>query len=234
MMKVCIFAGGKGTRLMDETLGILPKPLIPVKGEPIVAHVAATYRDQGYWEFHVLAGFMASKVRDAIPWAQVRDTGEDTQTGGRLKRIAETLDEPFMATYADGLADVNLKALLEWHAHAVHFFGALATLTVHQQPSRFGLVDYNGGMVRGFGEKVSLAGHWINIGFYVFEPQVLELIPGDACVLERDLLPTLADQGRLAAYPHHGYFQCVDTWRDLEAANAAPENPLPWRRWANG
>jgi glucose-1-phosphate cytidylyltransferase len=219
---------------MDETMGLLPKPLVPVKGEPIIAHVASIYRDQGYGTFDLLGGFMVEKLREAIPWARVHDTGEDTQTGGRLKRAQEFVgNQPFMATYADGLADVNLKALLEWHEKLRAECGVLATITVCQQASRFGMVEVKGGMARAFAEKSGMLSNWINIGFYVFEPEIFNLIPGDNCVLERDVLPMLAEQGRLAAFPHFGYFQCVDTWRDLEAANAAPTNPLPWRRWSN-
>jgi len=233
MMRVAIFAGGRGTRLMDETMGLLPKPLIPVKGKSIIEHVSAIYRDQGFWTFDILGGFMVEKLTEALPWAHVHDTGEDTQTGGRLKRVEDVIKgEPFMATYADGLADVNILALLEWHEKLRSERGAIATITVSQQASRFGMVEVNGGLARAFAEKSSLLSNWINIGFYVFEPEIFSLIPGDNCVLERDVLPMLAEQGRLGAFPHFGYFQCVDTWRDLEAANAAPENPLPWRRWS--
>jgi glucose-1-phosphate cytidylyltransferase len=233
-MKVAILAGGKGTRLMDETQGKLPKPLVPVKGKSLVEHVIDAYCDQGYCDAEVLAGYMKLEMVAALvgrAGIHVLDTGEETQTGGRLKRASALLPWTFMATYADGLADVNYAALLEHHRRMVKEHGVVVTLTAHPQTSRFGVLHLADGLVRSFGEKADIISTWVNIGFYVMEQEIMELIPGDACVLERDVLPALAEQGRLAAFPHFGYFQCVDTWRDLEAANAAPDPP-PWRRFA--
>ena len=237
-----ILAGGKGTRLQDVSKGIVPKPMIRVAEMPLLEHVMRIYSAQGFRNFVVAAGFLKEviiewmadnrarlgQLADAI---DVVDTGQETQTGGRLLRLAHLLanQDLFMLTYGDGLADVNLAALLEQHTR----LGVDVTLTAAHPPSRFGTMDIDrDGLVSVFGEKAQSAEDWINSGFYVMNPSILRLIAGDNSRLEYDVLPILASQRRLAAFQHPGFFQMCDTWRDLETLRQiwASGNP-PWARW---
>jgi glucose-1-phosphate cytidylyltransferase len=240
---VVILAGWRGTRLVEETHGIVPKPMVPVGGIPMIEQVAGIYYDQGYRNFIVAAGhlwreFLKWRTADSLPEAEVQiaNTGEDTQTGGRLLRIRDMgllpQQGPFMFTYGDGMADVNLRALVDHHERMTNKYDALLTLTASRPPSRFGSISIQGGMVASFEEKPNIDKGWINAGFYISEKRMLDLIPAPGTRLEYDVLPVLALQNRLSVHLHPGYFQCVDTFRDLEAANeAARQSPPPWRRF---
>ena len=245
-MKVVILAGGRGTRLMDETHGEIPKPLLTVGGIPMIEHIVRIYAAHGFKNFVVAGGYLNEKLR---AWAEdrfnllckgfgvrnisVTDTGVETQTGGRLKRLAEEAVlgfDPFMMTYGDGLADVNIAALLEFHKERA-LSGFQVTLTAVNPPSRFGKIDIMDGRVTSFAEKTQ-QDDWINGGFFVIEPEIINLINGDMCRWEYDILPVLALQNRLAAYQHPGYFQMCDTWRDLQKLNEKFNEglPAPWLR----
>jgi glucose-1-phosphate cytidylyltransferase len=257
-VKAVILAGGLGTRLSEETL-LCPKPLVEIGGRPILWHIMNLYASYGIEEFIVCLGYKGIQVKDyfvnyrlheadvtvdlrdgrlnfhrctAEPWCvTLVDTGEATQTGGRLKRIAPYVanDEAFCMTYGDGLADIDLHALLAFHAE----HGKLATVTAVQPPGRFGALDRRGDAVRGFAEKPPGDGNGtINGGFFVLSPRVLDRIEGDATAWEQEPLESLAHDGQLRAYDHRGFWQPMDTLRDrntlerLWASGAAP-----WKVW---
>jgi glucose-1-phosphate cytidylyltransferase len=215
-MEVVILCGGRGTRLNGER----PKPLIEIRGRPIVWHVVSIYAAQGFRDFLLLTGYAARAVEDwarRTEWpAGVRvecaDTGPDTPTGGRVHRVRDRLDAPFCLTYADGLADIDLAALGARHAAS----GALATMTVVRPELPFGLAMLDGDdRVTGFREKPR-AEQWVNGGFFVLEPGALAYLSPDS-VLEREPLERLAADGALAAYRHTGYWRCLDTYKDAVA-----------------
>ena len=249
-MKTVILAGGRGTRMMDATRGEIPKPMLRVGGIPLLEHVMRIYIAQGFGDFVVATGYLgnvihmwAASIRRRLRGNRIEGitlesapTGVDTQTGGRLRELKKmnALDyEPFMMTYGDGLADVNLQALVGFH-HEKRESGALVTLTAVHPPSRFGRLDIMNGMATSFGEKNSHQGEgWINAGFYVIEPEALELVNGANCRWEYDVLPVLALQGRLAVYQHPGFFQMADTWRELQLLNEMYDDGAPWLRMEN-
>ncbi len=233
---VLILCGGRGTRLQEKTVDI-PKPLVEIGGRPIVWHVVQLYAVQGFNRFVLLCGYKGELIQE---WAasedwpegvtvECLDTGLDTQTGGRIHRAAELVgDEPFAATYADGVADVDLRALLEFHA--AH--GALASMTVVRPELQFGVTVIDGdNQVTGFHEKPR-AEHWINGGFFIFEPGALDYVSGDTTILEREPLEGLATDGQLRAFRHTGFWDCMDTYKDAITLNDlwAGGNP-PWRMW---
>ncbi|MCC7168010.1 MAG: glucose-1-phosphate cytidylyltransferase [Rhodospirillales bacterium] len=257
-MKVVLLAGGLGTRLAEET-GLRPKPMVAIGGKPILWHIMKLYSAQGFHDFVICLGYKGYVIKEFFanyllhvadvtfdfakggqmdvhehglePWrVTLVDTGTDTQTGGRLKRIARYLDnETFLVTYGDGLADVDLKALMAFHkAH-----GKAATVTAVQPPGRFGaLVMEADGTVRRFQEKPSGDGGWINGGFFVFEPQVLARIEAEATVLEREPLESLAKDGQLRAYRHDGFWAAMDTLRDkTHLENLWSSGRPPWKIW---
>jgi glucose-1-phosphate cytidylyltransferase len=205
----------------------------------MIEQVAGIFYDQGVRNIVVAAGHLWEKFLEWRSWGDAEvsivNTGEDTQTGGRLLRLKNMgllSDDPFMFTYGDGMADVNLRALVDHHERMTNKYDALLTLTASRPPSRFGSISIQGGMVASFEEKPNIDKGWINAGFYVSEARMLNLIPGPGTRLEYDVLPVLALQNRLSVHLHPGYFQCVDTFRDLEAANeAARQSPPPWRRF---
>ena len=216
-MRVAILAGGSGTRLR-RAADDRPKPLVPVGEKPILWHVMRHYAVHGFRDFVVAVGHRGDEVRayleggggDIPPSWSVRavPTGEHTATGGRLKRLARWLgDGTFMLTWCDGLADVDLEGLLDFHrAH-----GRLATVTAVHPPSRFGHLTLEGDRVRAFREKPSRVEAWINGAFFVLEPGVLEYVEGDATAWEREPLERLAADGELMAWRHEGFWQCKDT-----------------------
>jgi glucose-1-phosphate cytidylyltransferase len=250
-VKVVILAGGRGTRLMDETHGTIPKPLVEVGGVPMIEHIMRIYSCQGFGDFIIAAGYLGEKLEE---WAwdnkerlaefsnnvTVIDTGEETQTGSRLLRLQPYLEgeEFFLMTYGDGLADVNIAALLEHHRmlQQAGRSKAQVTLTAARPPARFGNLLIDHGFAVKFGEKSQSTVGWINAGFYIIKPEVLNIVPSkDTCKLEYDILPVLAMQERLGAYQHPGYFQMCDTWRDLKKMNDVWEaGNAPWARWWNG
>lgn len=244
---VVILAGGRGTRLQDVSKGILPKPMIEIGEMPLLEHIIRIYSAQGFRKFFVAAGFLKevivgwvddnrTRLGQFVDEIDVVDTGEETQTGGRLGKLSDKLvaQDIFMLTYGDGVADVNLAALLEQHARLqTETSQGLVTLTAARPPARFGSLTINSqGFVTNFGEKVQAAEGLVNAGFYAVDTKILRLVAGDNSRLEYDILPILATQGRLAAFQHPGFFGCIDTWRDLQGLKElwASGNP-PWARW---
>ena len=256
-MKTVIFAGGFGTRLSEET-GLKPKPMVEVGGRPILWHIMNIYACQGFNEFVSRSGYMGESIKSYFlhyhhlrndfsirlktgnidvhdgaceDWnVHLVDTGLDTLTGGRLRRLREWIgDETFMLTYGDGVSNVDLKALLA--AHRAH--GRLATVTAVRPPARFGGLKFDGDLVTRFTEKPQIGEGWINGGFFVLEPEVLDYIDGDDTSFEREPLERLAEDGQLVAYRHDAFWQCMDTLRDVRLLNELWEqNEAPWRMWA--
>ena len=233
---VVILCGGRGTRLQEKTQDI-PKPLVEIGSKPILWHVIQIYAVQGFRRFVLCTGYKRELIEDFVAaegWpegveVECVDTGLDTPTGGRIHRAGAHLgDERFCATYADGVADIDLGALLDHHAH----HGDLATMTVVRPELQFGvaLVDEEG-RIGGFHEKPR-AEHWINGGFFVFEAGALQYVT-DTSTLEREPLEGLAGDGQLHAYRHTGFWECMDTYKDAVLLNdlwAAAE--APWKLWA--
>jgi glucose-1-phosphate cytidylyltransferase len=233
-VKVVILCGGRGTRLREHGPSV-PKPLVEIGGMPILWHVVRIYAAQGFRRFLLLTGHRGDEVEafaGSAEWPDgvevaCADTGEDTPTGGRLWRVRDELrDEPFLATYADGVADIDLAALRAHHAAG----GGLATVTVVRPRLPFGVARLDGDRVSGFEEKPR-AEHWINGGFFAFEPGALDYLREDA-VLEREPLERLAADGRLVAFRHGGFWACMDTYKDaIELNDLWGEGAAPWRKW---
>ena len=258
-MKAVILAGGLDTRISEET-HLKPKPMVEIGGRPILWHILKLYSHHGINDFVICCGYKGYVIKEyfanyflhssdvtfhmadgrmevhrqnAEPWkVTLVDTGETTNTGGRLKRVAGYLsDGPFCFTYGDGLADVDLTALVAMH----HSNGLAATVTAVQPPGRYGSLDLgNGGtQVDGFIEKPQGDGGWINGGFFVLNPSVLERIAGDATSWEAEPLLALAAEGQLAAYRHHGFWQAMDTLRERNLLEQLwAEGRAPWKQWA--
>ncbi len=256
-MKTVILAGGRGTRLMEETTA-RPKPMVEIGGRPLLWHLMQIYAAHGHREFVVACGYKGEQIKEyfrnllhlssdftvelatgnmelrnaATPdWrVSVVDTGQDTMTGGRIHRLEPWIGrEPFMATYGDGLGNIDVTALLAFHrAH-----GRLVTITAVRPPARFGSLVLDDGRVREFSEKNQAETGWINGGFFVMQPEVFGYLDGDATVLEREPLERLAQQGELMAYQHEGFWQPMDTLREKELLEALWESgAAPWRTWS--
>ncbi len=238
-MKVVILAGGLGTRLAEET-AIRPKPMVEVGGKPLLYHLLRSYAKHGFKDFIIALGYKGDVIKQYfssfymfnndliidLATGRIRyenkgeikdwivhlvDTGLDTQTGGRLKRIAPLLGaEPFLCTYGDGLASVDIAELVRFHRMA----GRMATLTAVRPPARFGSLEIKGNCVTQFVEKPLTGEGWINGGFFVFEPTVLDRIAGDSTVLEHEPLSGLARDGQLSVFEHQGFWQPMDSLRD--------------------
>lgn len=231
MPLVAILCGGKGTRMRDAEVAV-PKPLVEIGGRPILWHVMSIYASQGMRRFVLLLGHGAAEIRAFAEgltedWeVQLIDTGLDTSTGGRVARAAEALSsETFCLTYADGVADIDLGALLSFHrAHGAH-----ATMTVVQPYNQWGVAHMtDSGLIEGFEEKPRLDS-WINGGFFVMEPEALSEI-GDEDVLERGPLERLAAKGQVYGFRHQGFWDCMDTYKDTLLLNELWENGrAPWR-----
>jgi glucose-1-phosphate cytidylyltransferase len=252
-----ILAGGLGTRLSEET-DKRPKPMVEIGGMPILWHIMKLYHHHGLKEFIVCLGYKGYMIKEyfanyalhssdvtfdmakdemivhnrrAEDWRiTLVDTGAETMTGGRLKRVSGLIgDRTFCMTYGDGVGDVDIGATVRHHEAA----GKLATVTIVNPPGRFGAVDLDGSTVQGFKEKTKADGGWINAGFFVLSPEVLERIEGDATSWEAAPLESLAHDGELTAYKHDGFWQPMDTLRDknqLEAIWASGR--APWRVWS--
>jgi glucose-1-phosphate cytidylyltransferase len=233
---VVILCGGRGTRLQEHTQSI-PKPLVEIGAEPIVWHVINIYAAHGLTDFVLCTGYKGELIKqfvEAHAWPEgvrVRclDTGIDTPTGGRIRQAGALLgDRSFCATYADGLADIDLGELIEFHRE----HGDLATMTVVRPELQFGIAELNGdGRVRGFREKPR-AEHWVNGGFFCFEPGALGYI-GEDSVLEREPLERLATMGQLHAFRHDGFWECMDTYKDAVLLNDIwGAGGAPWKIWS--
>jgi glucose-1-phosphate cytidylyltransferase len=256
-MKVVLLAGGLGTRLREET-EFRPKPMVAIGGRPILWHIMKTYAHYGHREFVICLGYRGEVIRDYFLNYEVRhrdvtvtlgsrdvqvhtphseagwrvtlaETGEATLTGGRLGRVGRYLDgERFMITYGDGVADIDLDRLLEFHRG----HGKLATLTAVRPSSRFGEVVIDNDLVQAFQEKPQVHGGWINGGYFVFERAVLELIAGDEESLEQSLLMKLTGMRQLAVFQHHGFWQCMDTPREMDLLNELwRQDKAAWAVW---
>ncbi len=230
---VVILCGGRGTRLQERTHAI-PKALVEIGGRPILWHVMSLYASQGFDDFVLCTGYLGEQIEafvaaGAPAGARVRcvDTGPDTPTGGRIARVADRLHGTFCVTYSDGVADLDLRALLAFH----HDHGALATMTVVRPELQFGVTDLDGdGVVRGFREKPR-SEQWINGGFFCMEPAVVERLH-DGSVLEREPLESLAVDGELRAYRHEGFWDCMDTYKDAVLLNDLwTAGNAPWKTW---
>jgi glucose-1-phosphate cytidylyltransferase len=230
-----ILCGGRGTRLQEHSRAI-PKPLVEIGGRPILWHVMQIYASQGFTRFILCLGYKAELIEEFVRTSDWPDgvevvcvfTGVETQTGGRIKRVADYLpDETFSVTYADGVADIDL-ARLSAH-HAAH--GALATVTVIRPTLQFGFAEIApDGRIRGFREKPK-SEEWINGGFFCFEPGFLDYLDDDS-VLERAPLERLAAAGELVAFPHLGFWACMDTYKDALLLNDLwSDGSAPWRVW---
>lgn len=256
-MKVVILAGGLGTRLREET-EYRPKPMVEIGDRPILWHIMKLYASQGHTDFVICLGYKGDQVRDYFLNYEMRnrdftvvlgshqidvhdahgesgwrvtlvDTGKNTMTGGRIKRISKYVDDAtFMVTYGDGVANVDLAALLACHEEQ----GRLATVTAVRPSSRYGELAIKNDKVVLFREKPQVTEGWINGGFFVFKPEVLNMIEGDADVLETGLLSRLAERGELAVYQHNGFWQCMDTYRETQFLTDLWERgAAPWKIW---
>jgi glucose-1-phosphate cytidylyltransferase len=255
-MKVVILAGGFGTRLSEET-DVRPKPMVEIGGRPILWHIMKIYTHYGFSDFTIALGYKADFIkkyfleyvnysgnltlqikegeckilqREQEEWViHLEDTGLSTGTGGRIKKLAHLInDEPFMVTYGDGVSDINIEKLLDYHKKR----GKLVTITAVRPPARYGGLYMENGLVTSFTEKPQTGEGWINGGFMVCEPQVMDMIKGIESSLESELLETLASQGELAAYCHDGFWQCMDTLRDLKyLENLWTSGKAPWKIW---
>jgi glucose-1-phosphate cytidylyltransferase len=256
-VKAVILAGGRGTRLSEET-GVRPKPMVEIGQRPVLWHIMKHYSSYGVNEFILCLGYKGFMIKEyfanyflhmsdvtfdiaanqmhvherfAEPWkVTLVDTGDETQTGGRLKRVAHYLerDEDFCFTYGDGLSDVPIDRLIEFHRSN----DALATLTAVRPPGRFGALSLDRTRILSFQEKPQGDGGWINGGYFVLSPKVIEYIEGDSAIWERGPLERLAQEGMLSAFLHEGFWQPMDTMRDkLQLEEMWQSGKAPWKSW---
>ena len=255
-MKAVILAGGLGTRLAEET-STRPKPMVEIGGKPVLWHILKLYSHHGINDFIICLGYKGYVIKEYFanyflhmsdvtfdlsrnrmevcqrhcePWrVTLVDTGDHTQTGGRLKRVADYLDDgTFCMTYGDGVSNVDISSLIEFH----HKQKRLATLTAVQPAGRFGALDTEGTRVSRFAEKPQGDGSWINGGFFVLEPRVLEYVGGDMTNWEREPIERLSAEGQLSAFKHDGFWQPMDTLRDkIKLEELWQSQPAPWKVW---
>ncbi len=258
---VAILCGGKGTRMKEET-EFRPKPMVMVGDRPMIWHIMKTYAHYGFKDFMLCLGYKGDMIRDYFfnyDWNHsdvmielggkkitklqsshdeedwriwLIDTGQETMTGGRLKRLAAYLDqngnEFFVGTYGDGVANVNIKDLVAFH----HSHGKLATITAVRPPSRFGELVIENNLVSNFKEKPQVSEGWINGGYFVLHRKVLDLIENDDTIFEAEPLKILSEKGELAVYHHSEFWQCMDTYRELELLNQMHDrHQAPWQVW---
>jgi glucose-1-phosphate cytidylyltransferase len=257
-MKVVILAGGYGTRISEESM-TRPKPMIEINGDPILWHIMKEYSHYGFNEFIICAGYKQHIIKEFFanyylhhsditfdfsaensmtvhnnvvePWkVTIVDTGLNTLTGGRIKRVRKYIgEEPFLLTYGDGVCDVNIADVVAFHKK----HGKLATMTAVQPGGRFGTLEINGnGVIEQFAEKRKEDGGWINGGYMVLEPQVFDYIEGDSTTFERKPLEKLSEEGQLIAYKYNGFWQCMDTMKDkMYLEELLEKNKAPWKVW---
>lgn len=256
-MKVVLLAGGFGTRISEESY-LKPKPMIEIGEKPILWHIMKVYSHYGFNEFIVCAGYKQNVIKEwfanyylhtsditfdftrdnhmtvhnniSEPWkVTIVDTGLNTMTGGRVKRIQNYIgNDTFMLTYGDGVSDVDVKKILDFHRKK----GQIGTLTAVQPEGRFGVLDIENDNVQSFREKSKADSGWINAGFMVLEPEIFKYIEGDNTVFEKTPLETLAKEGELNVYKHKGFWQCMDTMKDKEKLETLwAENRAPWKVW---
>ena len=233
-MKCVILAGGYGTRISEES-HMKPKPMIEIGGKPILWHIMKIYSVHKINDFVICLGYKGDQIKeyfdrfDFTPWnIQLVDTGEDTMTGGRLKRIQDHIDDTFCATYGDGVSDVDINRLISFHKEKK----SLATLTAIHPPERFGVLNLSGDYVTEFHEKHRGESSWINGGFFVFEPKIFDYLQDDSTVLEKTPLETLAKEQQLTSFKHNGFWYPMDTLRDKKhLENLWSSNKAPWKTW---
>jgi len=252
-MKVIILAGGLGTRLGEYT-ELIPKPMVKVGGKPLIWHIMETYAHFDHKDFYVALGYKSEIIKeyflnyrvqnsdiminlssgkitpqkiDSVDWkVSLINTGEKTMTGGRVKRMKNFIgDETCMLTYGDGVADINIEALLEFHKS----HGKMVTISAVHPAARFGEIKVSDNKVTSFKEKPQLLDGWINGGYFVIEPAFFDLIDSDSTLLEQEPLEKVAGMGELMSYCHEGFWQCVDTKRDLELLETLWTSGAPWR-----
>jgi len=255
-MKVAILAGGLGTRLSEETT-VRPKPMVEIGGKPMLWHIMNIYAAFGFKEFVIALGYKGEIIKDYFinyhyrardlsvrlntgevtlhqgegeDWVvHLLDTGQATQTGGRVKRMAEFIGrEPFMLTYGDGVSNLNIPELIAFHQS----HGKLATITAVRPPARFGQMAFDGEKVIHFKEKPQIGEGWFNGGFFVLQPGIVDYIRGDQTAWEGEPLERLAEEGQLVAYRHNDFWQCMDTLRDVQLLDKLwLEGHAPWKIW---
>jgi glucose-1-phosphate cytidylyltransferase len=256
-MKAVILAGGKGTRLSEETTA-RPKPMVEIGGHPILWHILQTYAHHGFKDFLIACGYKQEMIKEFFHNFSIRnsdylidlgrgvrtelngcgvdwrvgliDTGLDTMTGGRIRRLRSHLEDgPFLVTYGDGVADIDISAVVDFHRS----HGKLATVTAVRPPARFGGLSLEGDRVREFSEKPQTGEGWINGGYFVFEPQVLDFLSDDSTILEREPLERLVAQDQLRAYRHEGFWQPMDTLREKQLLESLwASGQAPWKVWS--
>ena len=255
-MKVVILAGGKGSRLAEETI-IRPKPMVEIGGYPMLWHIMNHYSHYGHNEFYIALGYKGEVIKkymadfvnlhcnlsinlgngeikrqgeSKVDWiVHLIDTGSDTMTGGRIKRLQPYVgDETFMLTWGDGVSDVDLEALLKFHQS----HGKLATLTAVRPPARYGYMKFSGDQITSFTEKPQIGEGWINGAYFVLEPKIFDYIDGDETQWEKEPLENLSKDGQLMAYKHDSFWQCMDTLREKYILEQYWQSgKAPWKIW---